>query len=134
MCKKIFFIVTIFLVASFAFGEEENIISKFDGNDWRSWSVDRKIGYLQGFMAGHAALRDRFAYEGTKDTDLINEYFYIPLSIRQIAQRLDNGYKNPSNRNLPLHLAVYVVTEKVYWGEEGTSNPENNQQNNPESL
>ena len=112
MRKVMFVVVMMLVVSSFVFSEN---ISELNGFDWLTWSTERKIGYVQGFMSGHAALRDRFAYEGMDDADLSDEYFFIPLDVGTVAQRLDEGYQPYDNREIPIHYALYIVVAKDYW-------------------
>ena len=123
MRKFTYIIAMMLMVTSFAFGKN---ISELDGSDWLGWSVQKKIGFVQGVMAGHASLRDRFAYEGMEDGKLANEYFYIPFTPGKIAQGLDIAYRSNENRDIPIYIALYIIVSKDYWNENA---PEGNNEN-----
>lgn len=123
--RKVMMIVVMLLISVSVFGQ--NVISEMDGFDWLNWSEERRFGYVEGFMAGHAALRDRFAYEGMDDTNMSDEYFYIPTDTATIVERLNAGYSDYETRKIPIHFAIYIAVAKDYWS---TSDSKDQEQNN----
>lgn len=117
--KRFIFVVVLVLFASLAFAE---YVEDMDGHDWRLWSEDHKIGYVQGFYSAYSSIWERFQWElgssmNEDDTKRMEEMFFISLSIGDMINRLDAYYHTYKNRDYTIYSVLMWIAGKDYWSE-----------------
>ena len=98
----------------------ESTVEELNGFDWVTWSFEKRVGYIQGFMSAYSTVMEMIIYENGENMteegvqELTNR-FHIPLSVGQIGERLDQVYSSYDNRNIPIYDAIMIVIGKDYW-------------------
>ena len=98
-------------------------VEETNGFDWVTWSFDKKVGYVEGFMAAYSTVMEMIIYESGENiteeqAQQMNNKFYIPMSVGQIGERIDQVYSDYSNREIPLYDVFMIVIGKDYWNSE----------------
>lgn len=116
MKRTLFVIAILLLAATMAFA---TYVTDPDGHDWRMWPESQKLGYVVGFFVAYESLADRLIAENSTIDDetweMMEEYFYIPMSVGEMMEQLDYYYNTYSNRDYPLHTTVMFLAGKDYW-------------------
>ncbi|GAB6035971.1 hypothetical protein JCM15519_05300 [Fundidesulfovibrio butyratiphilus] len=93
-----------------------------DGHYWRnvpeSEKLDLILGIFDGMLLTESIVQTVLKRDYTLCTDLIEsimrqtDSYMADLSVTQIAQRLDEFYEDPVNRNIPIFWSVWVVARQ----------------------
>lgn len=115
--KKLILVLILVLVS---ISLSADTVEETNGFDWVTWSFDKKVGYIEGFMAAYSTVMEMIIYEsgtGVSDEQLkqISNKFYIPLNVGQVGERIDSVYSDYSNREIPLYDVIMIVIGKDYW-------------------
>lgn len=115
--KKILILVMILM---FTVSLSAQTVENLTGFDWRTWTLDGKVGYVRGFMSAYSTVMEMIIYETGPDISKeklqeVENRFYIPLTLGQVIERLDNIYESYDNRSIPLYDVFMVIIGKDYW-------------------
>ena len=90
---------------------------------WRSWSIDRREMYIEGFRAGvvrgavetELAIRGDAAFKNrsARLTELFRTYHLKPFPVSQLAAVITDLYKDPANAYVPIDDMIFTARAKL---------------------
>lgn len=117
--RKFLIFLVLFLSAASLFAQNVEEISGFE---WKVWSYNQKVGYVQGFYSAYSSAWERFFLEMDADGGITEEeslelekYFYIPLTVEEAINRIDAFYSDYDNRDTWLYRVLMYIAGKDYW-------------------
>jgi hypothetical protein len=84
-----------------------------NGNDWNSWKLDNKVGYVHGYIDGSNGVFLGIFETGEIPSQKLGKYLFTDMTIRQIIDGLDTFYYDFKNRSIPVVLGIYVVKKQI---------------------
>lgn len=115
--KRIVLVVLMLTIASLAFAQ---YVEDMDGHDWRQWSYDHKVGYVQGFYSAYSSVWEWILVDlgdSTTEDDRQNleRMFFINVSIGDMIDRIDEFYNTYKNREYTIYSTLMWIAGKDYW-------------------
>jgi hypothetical protein len=90
---------------------------------WRSWSVELREMYIEGFRAGlvRGAVETEFSIRGdaafknrsAKLAELFRTYNLKTVPASQLAAVITDLYKDPANANVPIDDMIFTARAKI---------------------
>ena len=126
MFKKMLLVGIIFIGGGIVFAQQGNSVDKLSGFNWVTWSMDKKVGFIEGFMTANFSAIDYFMTTANDKAnqqllDKLSNIFYIPMTVGQIGAAIDTFYSDYSNRKFYIWLVFLTVTGKDYWNAKPTN-------------
>lgn len=119
MKKLAIVLLLLALTVSAAFAQKT--VDELNGFDWVTWSFDAKVGFIRGFYAAYISIMN-FAVYTNQDNPKADEVlksvenqFYIPLTIGELGQKVDEFYSDYKRRELTLWQVVVYLSGKAWW-------------------
>lgn len=114
----------------------QDTVEDIDGHDWRLWSMEQKLGYVQGFYSAYSSVWQRmylsFGESVTEEDEArLEEWFYIPLGTGDMIDRIDAFYDDYDNRNELLYMVLMYAGGKDYWNGSRFNTPEEHSSTKP---
>ena len=120
-CMKRLWLTTALLALSFSLHAQNN--NRRDGNWWREQSYSGKAAYMIGFFDG-MSLGNEFSYwknvndkvcfpKITESYDFYSEKYLKEVTNDQLADGLDEFYKDYRNRSIRISSATWLVLNSI---------------------
>ena len=120
MIKYLQFLIIINFVIS---GE----ITNFNGEDWKNWNLNRKVGFVDGFLQGYLTFNS--LVDSTKNIEKKRNIYWLPPLIItmldsyseenitkisefesiELTKRLDAFYYEPDNYGIAINNALKII-------------------------
>lgn len=113
--KKVILVMVLAAVALCATAET---LDEMDGFDWVVWSSERKLGYVIGWYNAYSSVWVWFlnTTEPSEEIDrTLEEMFYVPMTVGDMIERLDEYYRDYSLRRQRLMDVLMFIAGKDYW-------------------
>ena len=112
------------IIINFVFSGE---ITNFNGEDWKNWNLNRKVGFVDGFLHGYLTFNS--LVDSTKNIEKKRNIYWLPPLIItmldsyseenitmisefesvQLTKRLDAFYYEPDNYGISINNALKII-------------------------
>lgn len=113
-------IIVLFALVALTLPAFSQAIEDINGHDWRLWSTEQRAGYVQGFYSAYSSVWERMYLtmgESATEEDIerMEEWFYIPLNVGKMVERINTFYSDYDNRSEVLYMVLMYAAGKDYW-------------------
>ena len=112
------------IIINFVFSGE---ITNFNGEDWKNWNLNRKVGFIDGFLNGYLTYNS--LVDSTKNIEKKRNIYWLPPLIItmldsyseenitkisefesvELTKRLDAFYYEPDNYGIGINNALKII-------------------------
>jgi len=102
-------------------------ITSFNGEDWKNWNLNRKVGFVDGFLNGYLTFNS--LVDSTKNIEKKRNIYWLPPLIItmldsysqenitkisefesiELTKRLDAFYYEPDNYGIAINNALKII-------------------------